>query len=44
LPTATSEPEEAETVAVIRQVAAGELDREELADWLNANSEPISEG
>lgn len=37
------EPEEAETVAVIRQVAAGELGREELAEWLEANSEPISE-
>jgi len=37
------EPEEAETVAVIRQVAAGELGREELADWLKANSEPLSE-
>jgi death-on-curing protein len=38
------DPEEAETVAVIRQVAAGELDREELAQWLEANSEPVSEG
>ena len=38
------EPEEAETVAVIRQVAAGELGRKELAEWLKANSEPISEG
>jgi len=37
-------PEEAETVAVIRQVAAGELGREELAEWLEANSEPVSEG
>ena len=37
------EPEEAETVAVIRQVAAGELDREELAEWLEASSEPIPE-
>ncbi len=36
-------PEEAETVAVIRQVAAGEFGREELAEWLKANSEPISE-
>jgi len=33
-------PEEAETVAVIRQVAAGKLGREELAEWLEANSEP----
>lgn len=33
------EPEETETVAVIRRVAAGELDREELAEWLEANSE-----
>ena len=37
------DPEEAETAAVIRQVAAGELSREELAKWLAANSEPISE-
>jgi len=37
------EPEEAEMVAVIRQVAAGELGREEFAEWLAANSEPISE-
>ena len=37
------EPEEAEMVAVIRQVAAGKLGREELAEWLEANSEPISE-
>jgi death-on-curing protein len=36
-------PEEAETVAVIRQVAAGTLSREELTEWLEANSEPISE-
>lgn len=36
------EPGEAETVAVIRDVAAGELGREELAEWLEANSEPIS--
>jgi death-on-curing protein len=37
------EPEEAKMVAVIRQVAAGKLGREELAEWLEANSEPISE-
>jgi death-on-curing protein len=37
------DPEEAETVAVIRQGAAGELSREELTEWLEANSEPISE-
>ena len=37
------EPEEAETVAVIRQVAAGEIGREELAEWLEANSEPTPE-
>ena len=36
-------PEEAETVAVIRRVAAGELSREEFAEWLEANSEPTSE-
>jgi death-on-curing protein len=36
------EPEEAETVAVIRQVAAGEVGRRELAEWLEANSEPIT--
>jgi death-on-curing protein len=36
-------PEEAETVAVIRRVAAGELSREEFAEWLEANSEPISD-
>jgi death-on-curing protein len=38
------EPEEAETVAVIRQVAAGEIGREELAEWLETSSEPIPEG
>jgi death-on-curing protein len=37
------EPEEAETVAVIRQVAAGEIGREELAEWLEANGVPILE-
>jgi len=37
------EPEETKMVAVIRQVAAGKLGREELAEWLEANSEPISE-
>ena len=37
------DPEEPETVAMIRQVAAGELGREELAEWLEVNSEPISE-
>ena len=37
-------PEEAETVAVIRQVAAGELSQEELAGWLEENSTPISGG
>ena len=36
-------PEEAETVAVIRRVAAGELSREEFAEWLEANSEPTSD-
>ena len=38
------DPEEAETVAVVRQVAAGELGREELAGWIETNSEPVSEG
>lgn len=37
------EPEEAETVAAVREVAAGELGRGELAEWLETNSEPISE-
>jgi death-on-curing protein len=37
------EPEEVETVAVIRRVAAGEIGREELAEWLEASSEPVSE-
>lgn len=37
------EPKEAETVAVIRQAAAGDLGREELAEWFEANSEPISD-
>ena len=36
------DPEEAETVTVIRQVAAGDLSREELTEWLRANSMPIS--
>jgi death-on-curing protein len=36
-------PEEAETVAVIRQVAAGDLGRDELAEWLRVRSEPIAE-
>ena len=34
--------EEAETVTVIRQVAAGDLSRDELTEWLRANSTPIS--
>ena len=37
------EPEEAETVAVIRRVAAGKLAREELTEWIEANSRPIPE-
>ena len=37
------EPEEAETVAVIHQVAAGEPGREELAEWLEVSSESIPE-
>ena len=32
------EPDEAETVAVIERVAAGEVGRDELAGWLRANS------
>lgn len=32
--------EEGETVAVLRGVAAGDLSREELTEWLEANSEP----
>jgi death-on-curing protein len=36
-------PEEAETVAVIRTVAAGDLSREELTEWVEANSKPIPE-
>ena len=36
-------PEEAETVAVIRKVAAGHLSREELTEWVEANSAPIPE-
>ncbi|MEF8796362.1 MAG: hypothetical protein V5A22_00340 [Salinivenus sp.] len=35
-------PEEAETVAVIRQVVASKPSREALVEWLEANSEPIS--
>jgi len=35
---------EAETVAVIREVAAGNLSREELTEWIEMNSEPISDG
>jgi death-on-curing protein len=35
------EPEEAEMVAVIRQVAAGDLGREDLTGWIEANSELI---
>jgi death-on-curing protein len=34
------EPEEAEMVAVVRQVAAGDLGREDLTGWIEANSEP----
>jgi death-on-curing protein len=36
------DPEEAETVTVIRRVAAGEVSRDELTEWLRANSTPIS--
>jgi death-on-curing protein len=36
-------PEEAETVTVIRQVAAGDLSRDELTKWLQVNSTPILE-
>lgn len=32
-------PKEAETVGVIRRVAAGEIDSEELVEWLEVNSE-----
>ena len=32
------DPDEAETVAVIEQVAAGEVGRDEFARWLRANS------
>lgn len=35
-------PQEAETVAVIRQVAAGDLGPDALTEWLEANSTPIS--
>jgi len=35
------EPEEAEMVAVIRQVAAGDLGREDLTGWIDSNSETI---
>jgi death-on-curing protein len=35
------EPEEAETVAVIRKVAAGDLSRGELTEWVEANSKLI---
>jgi hypothetical protein len=38
------DPGEAETVAVIRTVAAGGLSRDALARWFRSNSEPISEG
>jgi death-on-curing protein len=37
------DPEEAETVALIRQVAAEDLSRDELTEWLQANSTPILE-
>lgn len=37
------QPEEAATVAVIRKVAAGDLSREELTEWVEANSTPIPE-
>jgi hypothetical protein len=37
------ELEEAKTVAVIRRVAAEEIGREDLAEWLEANSRPIPE-
>lgn len=35
------EPEEAEMVAVIRQVAAGDLGREDLTGWIDSSSETI---
>jgi death-on-curing protein len=37
------DPEEAEVIEAVRQVAAGVLGRAELAEWLEANSEPIPE-
>lgn len=37
------DPEEAETVTVIRRVAAGEWSRDELTEWLRANSASSSD-
>ena len=37
------DPEEAEVVEAVRQVASGKLGRKEIAEWLEANSEPIPE-
>lgn len=33
--------DEAEAVVVVRTVAAGEMEQEELAEWLEANSSPL---
>jgi len=35
------DPDEAQTVTMIRSVAAGDTEREALARWLEANSRPV---
>ena len=37
-------PDEAETVVVINALAAGEYEQADLAEWLEQNSSPLSDG
>jgi death-on-curing protein len=36
--------DEAETVAIVEAIAAGDLSQEELAEWLASNASPLGEG
>ncbi len=37
-------PDEAEAVAIVNAVAAGEFSQEDLAEWLEHNTTPLAEG
>jgi len=37
-------PDEAEAVAIVNAVAAGEFSQEDLAEWLERNTTPLAEG